>query len=116
MGQTRRITGGGIPEAHKITRGLAIDNLNMEYERKTYSKAGNLSDDSKNRIYVKKQILKYINTGLSEEEALDKIMQDDIVNEFEYLRECNIRECFRNWARAYKKQLAEGRKNNDFTR
>lgn len=71
-------------------------------------------DDNKNRKYVKIKINEYIQSGLSEEEALDKIMKDDIVNKFEYLTEngLNIRECFRNWARAYVKE----NKGKDFTR
>lgn len=59
------------------------------------------SDDTYNRDYVVRTIVNDIKNGLSEEKALDKIMKDPIIKQFEYLSKngLNIRECFKDWAR-----------------
>lgn len=61
-----------------------------------------ISNDTQNRDYVARTGVKYIKEGLSEEEALDKMMNDDIVKEFKYLKNngLDIRNCFKNWIEA----------------
>lgn len=73
------------------------------------------SDDTYNRDYVVRTIVKYIKDGLPEEEALDKIMNDPIVKKFEYLSNngLNIRECFRDWTR---REIKKPRRNSERTR
>ena len=58
-----------------------------------------VSNDTQNRDYVARTGEKYIKEGLSEEEAIDKLMNDKIVKEFEYLTKngLDIRNCFKNW-------------------
>ena len=58
--------------------------------------------DTKNREYVKDKIVEYIKSGLSEEKAIEEIMKDPIVKEFEYLTKngLDIKECFKNWVRS----------------
>ena len=64
------------------------------------------SDDSKNREYVMKKMLGYLKDGLSEEMVLDKIMEDPISKEFEYLSKNGLdkRNCFRNWMNSVMKR------------
>ncbi len=73
------------------------------------------SNDTYNRKYVAKTIAENIQNGLSEEEALDKIMKDPIVKEFEYLTKngLNLRECFKDWAQ---KELKRTRKSEERNR
>lgn len=68
------------------------------------------SDDTYNRDYVVRTIVNDIKNGLSEEEALDKIMKDPIIKQFEYLSKngLNIRECFKDWAR---REIKKPRRN-----
>lgn len=59
----------------------------------------NLNQDYENRKYVKKKIAEHMEKGMSQEEAVDLIMQEDIVSQFEYLKKngLDIRQCFLNW-------------------
>ena len=45
-----------------------------------------------------------MSNGMTEDDSLELIMQDKIVEQFKYLENngCNIKNCFRNWARGYK--------------
>ena len=90
-------------EKHKITPGVTIDNIAYREELKRNSVAGIKTNDTKNRQYVINTIIENISKGMTEEEALDSIMQNDIVHEFEYLKNngCNLKECFKNWIRGY---------------
>ena len=65
----------------------------------SYTDSKKLNDDAKNRRYVMKKIIAYINSGLSEEEALQKIMEDEVANHFDYLEKNGLdkKQCFRNW-------------------
>ena len=71
------------------------------------------SNDTYNRKYVAKTIAENIQNGLSEE-ALDKIMQDPIVKEFEYLTKngLNLRECFKDWAQRELKRTRKSEERN----
>lgn len=55
--------------------------------------------DTENREYVQNKIIEYIEKGLSKEKAIEEIMKDPIVKEFEYLTKngLDIRICFKNW-------------------
>lgn len=73
------------------------------------------SNDTYNRDYVVRTIVKDIKGGLSEEEALDKIMNDPIIKKFEYLSKngLDIKECFRDWAR---RKIKKPRRNVERSR
>ena len=85
----------------RYTPGLAAENTEKKV-RKPCEK----SQDFHNRHYVMDKIFEYIKEGKSEEEALDLIMQDEIVKEFEYLTKngLNLRTCFSNWVKSRKVQ------------
>lgn len=91
-----------------INTRLAFRDVN-DRESKIYSK------DTQNRDYVVRTITSYVKNGLELEQALDKIMKDDIVKEFEYLRKngIDIRTCFKNWAQ---REIAKPRRTNERTR
>lgn len=73
------------------------------------------SDDTYNRDYVVRTIVNDMKNGLSEEEALDKIMKDSIIKQFDYLSKngLDIRECFKDWAR---REMKKPRRNTERTR
>lgn len=60
-----------------------------------------ISQDTKNRNYVVEKMTEYMQNGLTEDEAVEKIMKDPIVEQFEYLtkNKIDIRRCFRDWTR-----------------
>lgn len=105
---TKRMNRRGNVEMYRVTPGVKIDNITKHIEYKKKSVAGVKSDDTKNREYVIKKILKNMSNGMTEDEALDVIMQDNIVLQFDYLKSngCNLKECFKNWVKGYKKQKA----------
>lgn len=94
----------GKIQKYKLTPGVAIDNTGKNIDHQMNSVEGIKSDDTKNRRYVINKILENMNNGITEEEALELIMKDKIVEQFKYLENngCNIKICFRNWARGYK--------------
>ena len=73
------------------------------------------SKDTYNRDYVIRKVISDIKNGLSLEQALDKIMEDDIVKEFQYLANngLNIRECFKDWA---EREMKKPRRNIEITK
>lgn len=81
-------------EARKAAKEIRIKKCS-EYTKE-------FSNDTKNRDYVVREEIKYIKEGLSEEKALEKLMNDKIVKEFEYLKKngLDIRNCFKNWINA----------------
>lgn len=94
----------GKIEIHRITPGVTIDNIARNIEVRNSSVAGIIRDDTKNRTYVINKILDNMSNGMTEDDSLELIMQDKIVEQFKYLENngCNIKNCFRNWARGYK--------------
>lgn len=94
----------GKIEIRRITPGVTIDNIARNIEVRNSSVAGIISDDTKNRTYVINKILDNMSNGMTEDDSLELIMQDKIVEQFKYLENngCNIKNCFRNWARGYK--------------
>ena len=91
MKATRRETGIESLKASKMTK-----------HKKYLEHKPVVTNDTLNRDYVVREGVKYIKEGLSEEKALDKLMNDDIVKEFEYLKKngLDIRNCFKNWINA----------------
>lgn len=57
------------------------------------------TEDSKNRQYVQKQIVKYVEEGFEEAEIIEKILNDNIMEKFEYLknRGLNLEYCVTDW-------------------
>ena len=84
-----------IMNARHEMPGLSIGMINEKLD----SKEKNLSDDYKNRLYVRKKIVEYIKQGLSKQEIIDNILSDDIMKNFEYLKNngLSIDKCVTNW-------------------
>lgn len=68
------------------------------------------SKDTYNRDYVIRKVISDIKNGFSLEQALDKIMEDDIVKEFEYLKKngIDIKSCFKDWV---EREIKKPRRN-----
>ena len=98
MGSIRRM----MNPKNKINE-MKICNVEQEIRKKQKIE---VSNDTQNRNYVVRAGVEYIKAGLSEEETLDKLMNDDIVKEFEYLKKngLDIRNCFKNWIKAAMKK------------
>ena len=80
-----------------------------------YGENKKVSSDTLNRDYVVRTVVSYINKGISMEKALDKIMEDDIVKEFEYLTKngLDMKKCFRDWV---EREINKPRRRNERTR
>lgn len=67
-----------------VTRGLAVDfaedNIYLKNKKVTET------EDSRNRQYVQKQILEYVEEGFEEAEIIEKILNDSIMEKFDYLK------------------------------
>jgi len=80
-------------------RGLSIGNAESAI-RKLKNLEKPKTSDAQNRSYVLSKISRYIKNGMSKNEAIDLIMQDeDILIKFEYLTKngLDLRTCFTNW-------------------
>lgn len=80
-----------------VTRGLAVDFTENSIYLK--NKKVTETEDSRNRHYVRQQIIKYIEEGLKEPEIVKKILDDDIMEKFEYIknRGLNLENCVTDW-------------------
>ena len=81
MKNSGRITNNGncIP-------GLSALNAHCQLNRERKQKENLVGTrDSSNRKYVRDKILEYIEDGLTKEEILEKVVNDPIMKEFEYL-------------------------------
>lgn len=80
-----------------VTRGLAVDFTENSIYLK--NKKVTETEDSKNRQYVQKQILEYVEEGFEEAEIIEKILNDNIMEKFEYLknRGLNLEYCVTGW-------------------
>lgn len=92
----------GRKKSESYSIGNSSYRIEKERLRKRYQKQKeelNLNQDYENRKYVKKKIAEYMETGMSQQKAVDLIMQDDIVSQFDYLKKngLDIRQCFLNW-------------------
>lgn len=76
-----------------VTRGLAVDFAEDSIYLK--NKKVTETEDSRNRQYVQKQIVKYV----EEAEIIEKILNDNIMEKFEYLknRGLNLEYCVTDW-------------------
>lgn len=76
-----------------VTRGLAVDfaedNIYLKNKKVTET------EDSRNRQYVQKQILEYV----EEAEIIEKILNDSIMEKFDYLKKrgLNLEYCVTDW-------------------
>ena len=75
------------------------------------------SEDTKNRKYIGKKVIEYIEKGCSFDDAIDLIMQDDVIQKFDYWFKNNldIRQCVTNVAKGFirKKEKIEQRNQKD---
>lgn len=84
-------------EKYRITPGLAIERNSRHIDHKMHEIRE--TKDTENRQYVINKVKKYIIQGKNIEEAIELIMQEDIINSFEYLTKngLDIRTCIKNW-------------------
>ena len=61
------------------------------------------NQDSQNRKYVADKVHEYMEAGKSLDEAVDLIMQDDIIKEFDYWAKngLDVRQCVKNLVKSY---------------
>ena len=80
-----------------VTRGLAVDFTENSIYLK--NKKVTETEDSKNRQYVQKQIIKYVEEGFEEAEIVKKILNDNIMEKFDYLknRGLSLEYCVTDW-------------------
>ena len=82
---------------------------NIKREEKGANPNLNPNTDTQNRKRVMERIADYKEKGISQEEAVDLIMQDkDVLEQFNYLTRngLDIRQCILNWSnKIYKEQL-----------
>ena len=88
-------------ERHKYIPGLSAIKTEVQLNEKNKT----ISNDTQNRDYVVKTGIRYMESGLSEDEAIEKLMNDEIVQKFEYLKNngVDIKNCFKNWIKSGKK-------------
>ena len=81
----------------------------IECDIRREEKGANPNTDTQNRKRVMERIADYKEKGISQEEAVDLIMQDkDVLEQFNYLTRngLDIRQCILNWSnKIYKEQL-----------
>ena len=85
-----------------------IDIITSEIISKNTKNPG--KDDVKNRRNVQQKIFEYMDKGMTNEEAVDMVMQDEeIVEQFKYLKKngLDIKQCFINWTK-----WKQNKKNN----
>lgn len=85
-----------------VTPGLAARNTQFEINRENKERQRNNSPetgDVANRKYVQTKIIEYVNSGLLKEEIIEKILQDPIMKEFEYLKASGVelKTCVVDW-------------------
>ena len=103
MSDVRRI----MKISGNVTRGLAVDFAEDSIYLK--NKKVTETEDSRNRQYVQKQIVKYV-------EIIEKILNDNIMGKFEYLknRGLNLEYCVTDWVEtAIKKYNTEKSKEKE---
>ncbi len=100
----------GINKRSKIAWKYEISKINQqakreelkEYLRAEKSQKG-IDRDSHNRQYIATKIKQYISEGIKEDEAIEKVIQEEkeVVDQFNYLTKngLDIRKIFSNWAR-----------------
>ena len=75
------------------------------------------SEDTKNRKYIGKKVIEYIEKGCSFDDAIDLIMQDEVIQKFDYWfkNNLNIKQCVINVAKGFirKKEKIEQRNQKD---
>lgn len=88
--------------SRRIIRGLSIINAASDVKRK---QKGELTRDPDvvNREELVKRIHKFMESGKSLDEAVELIMQDDIMEKFDYWYKngLDVRQCIKNLVRSY---------------
>lgn len=110
MSDVRRI----MKISGNVTRWLAVDFAEDSIYLK--NKKVTETEDSRNRQYVQKQIVKYVEEGFEEAEIIEKILNDNIMEKFEYLknRGLNLEYCVTDWVEtAIKKYNTEKSKEKE---
>lgn len=84
---------------NKITPGIAIKRTIQYIKQDEKNKSDTRSDDTKNRQYLVNKGIAYLKEGKNIEQALDLIMEDEVITNFEYLTKngLDIRTCIKNW-------------------
>ena len=94
-----------------------VSSITMAYDKKELkNKKVTETEDSRNRQYVQKQIVKYVEEGFEEAEIIEKILNDNIMEKFEYLknRGLNLEYCVTDWVEtAIKKYNTEKSKEEE---
>lgn len=106
----------GIEKLMKYRRekpGLTIDGTQAwaVYKKRGKNVEANVSEDCKNRQYVQAKITEYIKQGFSKEKIIDNILKDDVMKNFEYLKNngLSIEHCVTDWVECAFKRYNEGK-------
>ena len=87
------------------------------YQKEKAKEKAKNNEDTENRKYIGKKVIEYIEKGHSFNDAIDLIMQDDIIQKFDYWFKNNldIRQCVTNVAKGFirKKEKIEQRNQKD---
>ncbi len=94
-----------MPKYRKVRPGLGINFAYQEVLQKAERTPKIYDKDSQNRRYVVDKVLEFMKCGKSLDEAVDLIMQDDIMKEFDYWTKNNldVKQCIVNLVRTYPK-------------
>ena len=73
------------------------------YQKEKAKEKAKNNEDTENRKYIGKKVIEYIEKGHSFNDAIDLIMQDDIIQKFDYWFKNNldIKQCVINVAKGY---------------
>ena len=87
------------------------------YQKEKAKEKAKNNEDTENRKYIGKKVIEYIEKGHSFNDAIDLIMQDDIIQKFDYWfkNNLNIKQCVINVAKGFirKKEKIEQRNQKD---
>lgn len=92
----------------KVLSQTIMNGITNEIYQKEKKKRLNPNSDTENRKRVMERIAKYRKKGVSQEEAIDLIMQDkEVLEQFNYLTKngLDMKQCILNWSNnIYRKQ------------
>ena len=73
------------------------------YQKEKAKEKAKNNEDTENRKYIGKKVIEYIEKGCSFEDAIDLIMQDDVIQRFDYWFKNNldIKQCVINVAKGF---------------
>lgn len=85
--------------------GIFFDSCFYQSIREYNAKNKPSNQDSKNREEVIERVKQYMKKGMTQEEAVDILMQDEtVMNQFAYLKKngLDVKQCFMNWTKCVK--------------